>query len=209
MRAVIFLAIAALVAAAVYAEPYEKTIKFDEEEEWMPLDVNFDSVNASAHLSAIFTGKGKKGKALFVNDENFSKKYGNFTITTIDGASNEMPLEDRVVGVFQFVGVYPETDTCKFELNFEASKGIRNRIAYGVLNPKDFAVIGGAVKNTGSVVSTKDADDPGYVTYMDQSDIGWTVSYDKDTHMVTVTGTSEAYIDFDSGCFDVGVVIVK
>jgi hypothetical protein len=209
MRAVIFLTVAVMVAAAAYAEPYEKKIKFDEEEAWMPLDVNFDEVNASAHLSAIFTGQVKKGKVRFVNDDNFSTKYENFTVTTIEGASNEMPLEDRVVGVFQFVGVYPETDTCEFELSFEASKGIKNRIAYGVLNPKDFTVIGGAVKNAGSVVSTKDADDPGYVTYMDQSDIGWTVSYDKDTHMVTVKGTSEAYIDFDSGCFDVGVVIVK
>lgn len=209
MRYVIIAAAVLTIAASAFAESYEKQVKFDDEEEWTPLKVEFDDVNASAYLSEIYTGEVKKGVVRFANDENHSTKYDTFKVTTIEGASKEMSSAEHIVGMFQFTDIYPATDTCEFELSFEVSKELKERIAYGFVKPENFVPVGGEVKHTGSLVSTKDADDPGYVDYMDQTDIGWSVDYDKDTGMVTVKGTSEAYIDFDSGCFDAGVVIVK
>lgn len=209
MKYVILIVATLAIAASAFGELYEKKVKFDNEEKWTPLKVEFDDVNASAYLSEIYIGKVKKGVVRFANDENFSTKYDTFKVMTIEGASKEMSSAEHIVGMFQFTDIYPTTDTCEFELSFEISKELKERIAYGFVKPKDFVPAGGEVKNAGSLVSTKDADDPGYVDYMDQTDIGWSVGYDKDTGMVTVNGTSEAYIDFDSGCFDAGVVIVK
>jgi hypothetical protein len=209
MRYVILIAAVLAIGASALAEPYEKQVKFDDEEKWTPLKVEFGDVNASAYLSEIYTGEVKKGVVRFANDENFSAKYDTFKVATIEGGSKEMSSAEHIVGMFQFTGIYPATDTCEFELSFEVSKELKERIAHGFVKPKDFVPVGGEVKNMGSLVSTKDVDDPGYVDYMDQTDIGWSVGYDKDTGMVTVKGTSEAYIDFDSGCFDAGAVIVK
>ena len=209
MKYIVLIVAALAIAAVAFADPYEETVKFDEEDAWTQLKVEFDDVNAAAYLSEVFTGKVKKGVVRFANDENLSTKYDTFKVTTIEGASKEMSSAEHIVGMFQFTKIYPATDTCKFELSFEVSKGLKERIAYGFVKPKDFVPVGGEVKNAGSLVSTKDAADPGYVDYMDQRDIGWSASYDKDAGIVTVNGTSEAYIDFDSGCFDAGVVIVK
>jgi len=209
MRYVTPIAAALAIAAVAFAEPYEETVKFEEEEKWTPLKVEFDDVNATVYLSEIYTGQVKKAVVRFANDENFSGKYDTFKVTTIDGVSKEMSSAEHVVGVFQFTEVYPATDTCEFELSFEVSKEMKERIAHGFVKPKDFVPVGGEVKNTGSLVSTKDANDPGYVDYMDQTDIGWSVSYDKDAGIVTVKGTSKAYIDLNSGSFDAGAVIVK
>jgi hypothetical protein len=209
MRYVILIAAVLAIAASVFAEPYEETVKFDEKEKWVPLKVEFDDVNASAYLSEIYTGTVKKGVVRFANDENLSTKYDTFSVTTIEGNSKEMTSAEHILGMFQFTKIYPATDTCEFELSFEVSKEVKERIAYGFVKPKDFVPVGGEVKNMGSLVSTKDASDPGSINYMDQTDIGWSVTYDKDTGIVTVKGTSEAYIDFDSGCFDAGAVIVK
>ncbi|UCE26141.1 MAG: hypothetical protein JSW52_07180 [Candidatus Coatesbacteria bacterium] len=209
MRYVILITAALAIAAVAFAEPYEEKVKFDEEEAWTSLKIEFDDVNATAYLSEIYTGQVKKAVVRFANDENLSTKYDTFKVTTIEGASKEMSSAEHIVGIFQFTKIYPATDTCEFELSFEVSKGLKERIAYGFVKPENFVPVGGEVKNMGSLVSTKDAEDPGYVDYMDQTDIGWSVSYDKDAGIVTVKGTSEAYMDFDSGCFDAGAVIVK
>jgi hypothetical protein len=209
MRTTIFIAIALAVATAVCAGPYEKTVKYDTEEKWTPLNVKFDEVNAEAYLSEVYTGQVKKGKVRFADNTNYGTEYKNVTVTNVGGDSAEMSTENALVGMFQFIDVYPETDKCQFELKFAVSGELKNRIGHGLVKPANFVPVGGGVKNTGSVVSTKDAEDPGFINYNDQSDKGWTVSYDKDTGVVTLTGTSDAFVDFDSGCFDLGVIIVK
>lgn len=208
MKAVISIALVLAAFSSVHADPYEQTVKFGDEK-WTTLEVKFDEAGATAYLSSVYTGQVKKGKVLFANDENLTPKYDTFKVTTIEGDSKEMAADDNVVGMFQFVNLYPETDKCEFTLTFPVSKELKQRLSYGLVSAANFVPVGGEVKNMGSVVSSKDAKDPGYVDYMDQTDIGWTVSYDKDAGTVTVKGTSKAYIDFDSACFDIGVVIVK
>ncbi|MCK5642767.1 MAG: hypothetical protein KAJ19_18305, partial [Gammaproteobacteria bacterium] len=191
MRSIILVVMALALATAVFAGPYEINLKFGDDDKWTSLNADFgEAWNATVNLSDVYVGQVKKGKVRFVDNESLSTNYENFNVTTIEGDTKEMSAEGSLVGMFQFVDIYPATDKCEFELSFEVTKDVRDRISYGLVKVENLVPVGGEVKNMGSLVSEKDAKGPGYVNYMDQTDIGWTVSYDKDSGVVSVKGTS-------------------
>jgi hypothetical protein len=133
-----------------------------------------------------------------------------FEIVTVDGDNIGVTCGTNLIGMFQFVDIYP-ADDCTITARFKLTKNLKTRIENGFLKTKDFVPVGGGVKNVGSIISKKYCGGgPDKAAYFEQTGVGWTVSYDADSSYVTLNGKiDQAYIDIESGCFDVGVATWK
>lgn len=211
MRATLYSALALAIAIPAFVAAYEMEVEFGEDATFVDFEGNFgDDYNASVYLSNIYVGIEKDARVLFVTPEHYENKPTEFSIVNIDGDAVGVTCGTNLIGMFQFVDIYP-ADDCEISVKFELTKNLKVRIANGFLKTKDFVPIGGGVKNVGSVISKKYAGGgPGKTSYFEQTGVGWTIAYDADSGYVTLKGEiDQAYVDIESGCFDVGIATWK
>ena len=211
MRVILYGALALAIAIPAFAAPYEMEVKFDKDATFVDFAGDFGGdYNASVYLSNIYVGKEKKAKVFFVTPEHFENNPTEFEIVTIEGDHKGVTCGTNLIGMFQFVDIYPD-EGCEISVKFELTKNLKVRIANGFTKPGNFIPVGGGVKNVGSVISKKYAGGgPAKASYFDQTEAGWAVKYDADTGFVTLDGKiDQAFVDIESGCFDVGVATWK
>ncbi len=211
MRVLLYGALALAIAIPVFGTPYEMEVEFGEDATFVDFTGDFGGdYNASVYLSNIYVGIEKDAKVLFVTPEHYENDSTEFEIVTIDGDAVGVTCGTNLVGMFQFVDIYP-ADDCEITVKFELTKNLKVRIINGFLKTKEFVPVGGGVKNVGSIVSKKYAGGgPNKASYFEQTGVGWSIDYDADNDYVTLKGKiDQAYVDIESGCFDVGVATWK